>query len=125
MKILVCGGRDFEDWKKFNSVMYDIVFGRTGTPNDVEMLPTGIEIIAGGATGADSLAIEWAIANWVPFIEYPADWKQYGKKAGYIRNKQMLEEGKPDLVVAFPGGRGTANMIKLAEEAGVEVIRVE
>lgn len=56
------------------------------------------------------------------FKEFPADWDKYGKRAGYLRNVQMLDEGKPDLVVAFPGGKGTAMMVKLAKERGVRVI---
>ncbi len=89
------------------------------------MMPENITIISGAAKGVDSVAIDWAITNWLSFKEFPANWDKYGKAAGPIRNKQMLEEGKPDLVVAFPGGRGTANMVKLAKEAGVEVIEIE
>ena len=48
------------------------------------------------------------------------DWKKYGKKAGPLRNQQMLEEGKPDLVVAFPGGNGTADMVRRAKKANIE-----
>jgi UDP-N-acetylmuramoylalanine-D-glutamate ligase len=60
----------------------------------------------------------------IPVETYEADWDTHGKAAGPIRNKRMLDEGKPDLVVAFPGGRGTANMISQARKAGVEVIEV-
>lgn len=84
-----------------------------------------VVVIHGDAKGADTMADSWAVVNWCEIQSYPADWDKYGKRAGYLRNMQMLVEGKPDLVVAFPGGRGTANMIKLAEEAGVEVIKVE
>ena len=56
---------------------------------------------------------------------YPADWDTHGRGAGPIRNKQMLEEGKPDLVIAFPGGKGTANMIGQAKEAGIPVREIE
>ena len=52
-----------------------------------------------------------------------ADWEKHGKAAGPKRNKRMLE-WKPDLVVAFPGGKGTANMVQQARQAGVEVIEV-
>jgi len=54
-------------------------------------------------------------------MPFPADWSRHGKSAGPIRNRQMLIEGRPDIVVAFPGGKGTANMIKQAVEAGVKV----
>ena len=57
-------------------------------------------------------------------MEYPAPWKRFGPSAGGIRNQQMLDEGKPDLVVAFPGGKGTADMVRRAENAGVKVIKV-
>lgn len=87
-------------------------------------LPSDIKIISGGAAGVDTVAIEFAVVNWCDCKEYPADWKKYGKSAGYIRNKQMLVEGNPDLVIAFPGGKGTANMVKLTREAGVEVIEI-
>jgi hypothetical protein len=53
-----------------------------------------------------------------------ADWAGLGRKAGPIRNEQMLSEGQPHLVVAFPGGRGTAHMVGIARAAGVEVIEI-
>lgn len=78
-------------------------------------------IISGKAKGADTVAIEWAVVNWCSWEEYPADWEQYGKAAGPIRNQRMLDEGKPDLVIAFPGGTGTADMVRRAKAAGIEV----
>lgn len=82
--------------------------------------PRDLIIISGGASGVDSIAIDWAIVNWVTFEEYKADWKTYGKSAGMIRNKQMLDSGI-DLVIAFPGGKGTTNMVNIAKKAGVSV----
>ena len=107
MKILVCGGRDYSDWDSLDVIL-------------CAHKPT--LIIHGGARGADSLAGWWARCRLVPVRVFPADWSKYGKAAGIIRNKQMLDEGKPDLVIAFPGGRGTANMIEQAKAAGVRVI---
>lgn len=126
MRVLVCGGRDFNDWEYFRDEMEKIAldrFPRT-EPDEYGNYLYAVTIIHGAARGADTLAGQWAVINWCPFEEYPADWKTYGKRAGYLRNKQMLEEGRPDLVIAFPGGKGTANMVKLAEEAGIETIRV-
>lgn len=82
-----------------------------------------VHIIAGGAKGADTSAIYWAVINGCPFTEYPADWDKHGKAAGPIRNQQMLDEAKPDLVVAFlvPNSRGTKDMIARAEKARVPV----
>lgn len=119
MRVLVCGGRDYDDRAKVYSVLNEL--DRTG---DVSC------IIHGAARGADSLAEDWALrrctglGNSIGVSRFPADWTRFGKSAGYIRNAQMLREGMPDLVVAFPGGRGTANMVKLAKDAGVEVIEV-
>jgi len=79
-------------------------------------------IIEGGAKGADFLARVWAKHKMLNWIEFPADWKQYGVRAGPIRNKQMIDEGKPDLVIAFlaPNSRGTKDMIAQAQKAGIE-----
>lgn len=148
INILVCGGRDFANvptkgygngpdkdrpdyikkWAELRLIhrtLDKIASERSSYYNEHDnWLPTDFHIIAGKAKGADSGAVDWAVVNWVSFKEYPADWSKYGKRAGYIRNKQMLEEGKPDLVIAFPGGRGTAMMVDLAKKAGVEVIEV-
>jgi hypothetical protein len=51
-----------------------------------------------------------------------ADWKRFGRAAGPMRNERMLKEGRPDLVIAFPGRTGTAGMKALAREAGVMII---
>lgn len=114
MRVLVCGGRDYNDWQRVAAELERI--------HDEK--PVSI-IIHGGATGADSLASWWAKAMDVPEITYHADWITYGKAAGPRRNQLMLDGGKPDLVVAFPGGRGTADMVRRAEEAGVKVMRVK
>jgi hypothetical protein len=114
LRVLVTGGRDYSDRANVYLVL-----------NRLHLLDGGIKVlIEGGARGADRLAREWALASQVPVETYPAEWETYGKSAGYRRNKQMLEEGKPDLVVAFPGGKGTANMVELATKAKVPVQRV-
>jgi hypothetical protein len=112
MRILVCGGRDFKDRNLVYQALIDY------------MLEENITIIHGAASSADSLANTWATAFNHKVESYPADWNKYGKRAGYIRNTQMLNEGKPDLVIAFPGGKGTQMMINLAEAAKVPVIKV-
>jgi hypothetical protein len=82
-----------------------------------------LTIIEGGARGADKLARQWAEDRGVPVATYPAEWDRHGVSAGPIRNRQMLEDGKPDMVLAFPGGKGTANMVEQAHRAGVLVVR--
>ncbi len=110
MKLLVCGGRDYRDERDLFRVLDAI---RLEHP--VSM------VIQGGARGADQLARTWAERRLIPFAEYPADWNRHGKAAGPRRNQQMLDDGRPDLVVAFPGGRGTDDMIRRAHDAGVPV----
>jgi len=115
MKVLVCGGRSFADSALLDTVMVNV---------NVEY--DGIDvIIEGDARGADKMAGRWADHMGIEKEVYPAKWNIYGKRAGYVRNQQMLDEGHPDLVVAFPGGRGTDMMCKIAEDAGVEVRRIK
>lgn len=111
MKILVCGGRDYDEWPKLKTRLDEIH----------EVTPI-TEVIHGGADGADRLSGVWARWNNIKETVFKANWKEHGKRAGYLRNAQMLEEGEPDTVVAFKGGKGTAMMIKLAEAAEVKVV---
>jgi ABC-type Fe3+-hydroxamate transport system substrate-binding protein len=135
-RILVCGGRTF------GRVPHDIpakdlpqamlqaeqekiylreVLNRLTATLDVEC------IIDGDAKGADRLAGKWAVKNDFKRLAFPitsADWKRLGKGAGHIRNKQMIDEGKPTLVIAFPGGTGTKDMVAQAKEAGIPVYEV-
>lgn len=128
-RILVCGGRDYKDKVSLYTYLDGLCEERewhTGIDPlgpDKNWLPY-VHVISGKAKGADTLAVDWAVTNWCSYDEYPAQWDKYGKSAGYKRNAQMLEEGKPDLVVAFPGGVGTAMMVKIARAAGVETIVV-
>ena len=85
----------------------------------------GDVVIHGAAGGVDEQAMIAAqTLPGVKHLPFQADWNAHGRAAGPIRNKRMLDEGRPELVVAFPGGRGTANMVKQAKAAGVKVIEV-
>ena len=107
---IVCGGRDYKKQRDVWDALQTINTGR------------GLQkIIHGGASGADAHAASYANALGVPVQAFQADWDSHGKAAGPIRNQQMIDEGHPNLVVAFPGGRGTANMMKLARAAGLSV----
>lgn len=114
MRVLICGGRDYADEARVHAVLGALHRGERGP---IEML------VNGGAPGADALGRQWAEAMRVPGMTVSADWSRYGRRAGPLRNARMLA-AKPDLVVAFPGGRGTANMISQARAAGVEVLEV-
>ena len=75
-----------------------------------------------GAPGGDEGAAEWGKSEDLKVLAFPANWQKPGKAAGPIRNRQMIEQGKPDIVIAFPGGRGTANMVLQSMHAGIPVI---
>lgn len=125
MKILVCGGRDYNNKEKVFEVLDKLAEKHSKLYSATEnWLPSDIRIITGGAKGADDLAAAWAMVNFTDYKEYKADWNKYHKAAGPIRNQQMLDKENPDLVVAFPGGKGTADMIKRAEWEGIKVIKV-
>ncbi len=113
MRVLVCGGRD-----------YGLVLELRETLDKLHAETPVALLIEGGATGADSLAREWSYLRRVPAQTFRANWSKHGTRAGPIRNQQMLDEGKPDMVVAFPGGRGTADMVRRAKAAGVRVLDV-
>lgn len=114
-RVLVCGGRHFDDAAFLERTLNDI--------HSDEGIST---IIHGAASGADKLAGSWArtrIASGpITEIACPAAWNVYGRAAGPMRNASMLAVHNPDLVVAFPGGSGTADMVRRARAAGVKVI---
>ena len=114
MRVLVCGGRSFTDMDKVSRVLAD-----ADAQEEITLL------IHGNARGADALAASWAIRNRILTLEYPADWATHAKSAGPIRNQRMLGASRPDLVIAFPGGRGTADMVKRARKAGIRVLEVK
>lgn len=114
VKMLICGGRDFID----TEYAYDAFEEFHGA------CPVTC-VISGWANGADTLGMEWAKSRAIKVEAYAPDWDRHGKKAGPIRNQRMLDEGQPDVVMALPGGAGTAHMASIARKAGVEVIQFE
>lgn len=112
-RVIVCGGRDFADTKLLDSVLDRMH----------EFIPFAL-VIHGDYRGADHLADCWATSRKILVERFPADWHRHGKKAGPLRNARMLAEGRPDCVVAFSGGDGTANMIVQAVAAYVPVLDV-
>lgn len=114
MRVLVCGGRDFTDGTSVR-VQLATLYDEHGD---------NLVVMHGGATGADSLADHWCHSKGVCQMVFRAAWHRYDFRAGPIRNQWMLDHGKPDLVLAFPGGRGTADMVRRARAAGVNVVEV-
>jgi YspA, cpYpsA-related SLOG family len=108
-RVLVCGGRDYAD---YNAVL-----------QQVRLLGSQVVVVHGAARGADTLAGMAAKELGLAVEVHPARWAEFGKAAGHIRNQEMLDSGV-DLVLAFPGGRGTENMKRIARAAGVQVVEV-
>lgn len=110
MRVIVAGGRSFNNRHVLNKVLSYLFSKRTD-----------IVIVCGMARGADLLGKEYASEHSIPVNEYPADWGKYGKSAGYKRNTEMVENA--DALVAFWDGqsRGTKHMIDIAHEMGLIV----
>ena len=109
-RLLVCGGRDFTDIDALFRVL-DRVRCKINKP---------LLIIHGDARGADKMAGKWARHVGLHEVKVPALWDVHSNRAGPIRNAAMLGL-MPDGVVAFPGGSGTADMVRQAKAAGIPV----
>jgi len=107
VRVIVCGSRRWRD--------RDMIADRLAE------LPATSTIVQGGAGGADRIASQEAQKLGLRIEEHSAQWERYGKRAGYLRNKEMAELGA-DLVIAFWDGRseGTMHMVDLAEENGID-----
>jgi hypothetical protein len=109
-RVLVCGDRNWTD----ATLVFDVL--NSYWPS---------VIIMGGAKGADNLGGRWAMEHSVKLEVYPAEWRIYGKGAGPVRNQRMLDEGRPDLVVAFHSdlaqSKGTKDMVNRSHRAGIPV----
>jgi hypothetical protein len=112
LRILVCGGRDWRDAEVVERALSSLHAAR-GPFNC---------LIHGGARGVDRIAGKWARKNGILEWNLLPEWHRAGTPDGPARNQRMIAAGVPDLVVAFPGGRGTADMVERAKAAGVEVI---
>jgi hypothetical protein len=109
-RVVVTGGRTYADRDRLYAVL-SAVWSRY----------PGCTLVEGGALGADRLAREWARANAVAVETVVANWATHGKSAGPRRNREMLELPGVRLVVAFPGGRGTAHAVATAKGLGLKV----
>lgn len=117
MRVLVCGDREWTSTRDKDLVFLILDLLKKSLQED-------IVIIEGECRGVDTWAREWAKARQVSYLPFPADWK-LGKRAGPLRNLKMLEEGKPNLVLAFHDdltkSKGTKSMITLANKKDVPV----
>jgi hypothetical protein len=111
IRVIVAGSRTFDNYQYLEEKMLELLEG-TGDP---------VEIVSGTAKGADQFGEKFAAKHGLGCIRMPANWDQYGKRAGYLRNEQMAEIG--DALVAFWDGesRGTKHMIDIAKGKGLAV----
>lgn len=112
-RLIIAGGRNFNDYPFLRDKCNILLSQKMNTHNVI--------IISGTCRGADLLGEQYARENNLPVYRYPANWKEYGKTAGYLRNRKMAEEA--DALVAFWDGksRGTANMITLARGRQLQI----
>ena len=112
MEVIVTGGRTFTDEARLFAFLDRLHAEQFHIKR----------IIQGYARGADELASRWADARGIERLDYPANWEALGRAAGAIRNRAMLDKHPEAVVVAFPGGKGTANMIRQASALNRTVI---
>lgn len=127
MKVLVCGGRKFsyvEDRnltaqeRDIREQQRDLLRAFLSTWHSVKPMSL---LIHGDANGTDKSSGMWARDTGVQEVRCPANWDHFGKRAGYERNSAMLLL-EPEVVIAFPGGTGTANMMTLAANRRIRVV---
>ena len=107
-KVIIAGSRNLNDinlvWRACNHILSDI---------------KDLEIVSGGATGADELGETYAIQNKIPVKRFPANWSKYGKSAGYRRNEQMAKYSDMSIVFWDKFSRGSKHMIDLSKTYGL------
>lgn len=113
-RVLVCGGRDYAD----ETIVFRVL------DESRPWFAKQFCIIVGGARGVDRFARHWAESRGICCIVVNAQWHAYGMSAGPIRNTWMLKFCRPQLVIAFPGGKGTEDMVKQAHAASLDVYAI-
>ena len=113
-KVIIAGGRDFKDYKLLKEKC-DFYLSKAIADKD------NIIIISGTANGADKLGEQYAHERGFTVEHYPANWKAYGKRAGFLRNEEMAEVS--DAVIAFwdNKSKGTASMIDIAKKRNLHL----
>jgi hypothetical protein len=113
MKVLVCGGRAYADHAKVFAALDAVA----------NLRPISL-IVEGGSVGADAMARDWAAVRRVKAKSYPAVAVTDDEPVWSVRNQQMLDESAPDLVIGFPGGRRTADMLRRAKAVGTTTLEL-
>jgi hypothetical protein len=112
IKVIIAGGRDFDDFDALEAAFQEFL-------KDYEN--KDVTIISGMARGADMLGVRIAEEYTLPLIKMPADWDQFGKAAGHIRNAEMARIGT-HLLAAWDGvSKGTKGMIGVATKKNLTI----
>lgn len=111
MKVVVAGGRDFQNYSLLKAVLDWLV-----------PLEGVTEIVSGTARGADSLGERYAKESNLDLKQFPANWNAHGKSAGYLRNSEMADYADAVLIFWDGKSRGTGHMIELAKKKGRPLI---
>lgn len=123
MRVLIYGGRDWND-----QTALDGALDHLHAEHHFTAVINGGQVSRDKATGelfgADWQAAVWAQAHGIPVTYFYPNWQAEGRAAGPIRNARMLNEGRPELGVEFPGGRGTSDMRRKLLAAGIQVATV-
>lgn len=119
MRVIIAGGRDFQNYNLLEDSVFDII------DQNLDLIHSPVEIVCGKAKGADTLGELLALTYNLKLAYFPADWDKLGKRAGYIRNKEMALYAKEDYgtLIAFWDGKskGTKHMIDLATKEGLKI----
>ena len=118
MRMIVAGGRNFNDKNLFEKVMRDKFKELQGKCYSIK---ENIEIVSGMASGADTLGKEFAERWGLKLAKFPADWDKFGKSAGYKRNEQMAEYAEALIAIRENNSKGTSHMIDIARKKGLKV----
>lgn len=110
MRLVIAGGREFDNYELLKAAVSEVL-GKHPLSQ--------LEVVSGAARGADRLGERWARENGVALRQFPADWNQHGKRAGYLRNEEMADYA--DAVLVLPGGRGTDHMAQSAKRRGLKL----
>ena len=109
MKVAIIGSRNFTDKTRFSKEMERVNLKIT-------------EVVSGGASGADSLAEDWARSNGIQSRVYLPDWKKFGKSAGFVRNKDIINNSEACIAFWDGASKGTMHSINIAKEKGIPII---
>lgn len=109
MKVIIAGSRNVKDWGTVyfaiaESKFFDIT-----------------EVVSGTAAGVDKLGEQYGNEFGIPVKQFPANWDEYGKSAGFLRNTQMAEYADALIAIWDGESRGTKHMIDIMNKIGKPV----